>query len=392
MALDLRVTDEFDVLPRFGGLHDLLAADSSTGQCELVAGSALPASAWHAGSIGDMAGHPVPEWWNSDPPIVCKPVRLFRVRNAVYAPAFGAVIGSDGAVMKHTVGQARYITPDLSGLPHAAKEGEHIVFRPPDDLPLLPAGIVSMPWGAIYNYGHFVCDCLTSVASLFELSRTGYPCVFPPLKPWQRRHIELLGAPSAELDQPLYRVSDVLFTSGMWQFLNAPNINYRMVRDIQLRNKRVTDVRFDKVYVTRSPVTQANSDRRRFLSEAALEERLRTLGFAIIAPEFFDIDEQIDLFRNAELVVSCRGAALANVIYCRPDTTIVEVIPVIDGFEGYTWVRDICAIVGCRWRPYFCAGVPPENPVVSFGVKRPNAAFSFDVDVADLIAFIQRSC
>jgi capsular polysaccharide biosynthesis protein len=392
MALNLFEINEFDALRRFESLPDLLAANTATGQCELIAGSALPASALHAGSVGEKAGNPIPDWWNTDPPIACNPVQLFRVRDAFYAPGFGAVIAPDGAVMAHTVGQARVQNLNLSALPYAAEEDEQVIFRPPDDVPHLPAGIVSMPWAAIYNYGHFVCDCLTSLALLSHLPGTdAYPRVFPTLKPWHRRHMELLGVAPIELDQPLYRIADVLFTNGIWQFINAPNINYRTLRDIQLRNKRAADVATGRIYITRSRITQAERFKRRFLSEAALEERLRALGFAIVAPELLDIDEQIDLFRNAELIVSCRGAALANVIYCRPDTAIVEIVATIAGFEDYQWVRDICAIIGCRWRPYFCAGIPPENPVIINGKKRPNAGFTFDVDVPDLVGFIERS-
>jgi capsular polysaccharide biosynthesis protein len=391
MALPLSLINEFDALPRFDSLPGLLGSDMPMGQCELIAGSTLPASALHAGSVDDKGGNPIPEWWEPDPPIVCNAVQLFRVRDAFYAPGFGAVIASDGGLMEHTVVQARVQNPDLSALPYATREGQQVIFRPPDATPHLPAAVVSMPWAAIYNYGHFVCDCLTSLALLSQRPETGaYPSVFPPLSPWHRRHLELLGVTPIELDQPLYRIADVLFTNGIAQFINAPNINYRNLRDIQLRNKGAADHSRSKIYITRSRVTQTQPFKRRFLSEAALEERLRTLGFAIVTPELLDVDEQIDLFRNAEMIVSCRGAALANVIYCRRDATIVEIVPTIAGFEDYRWIRDICAIVGCRWRPYFCAGVPPESPVVVHGKKRPNAAFTFDVDVCDLIEFIAR--
>ena len=388
----LSMVDEFDALPRFDHLADLLAGDPGPGQCELIPGSARPASAWHPGSVGDKGGSPIPVWWSSDPSIRCNRVQLFRVRDAFYAPAFGAVIRPDGSVMRHTAGQARHITPDLSGLPNAARKGEQVIFRPPENLPSLPAGIVSMPWGAIHNYGHFVCDCLTSLALVPRLPLTAdYLCLFPVLKPWQRRHIELLGVTPVELDQPLYRIADVLFTNGMLQFLNAPNVNYRTLRDIQLRNRRPAGTVHRKLYVTRAGITQASSDRRRFLSEMGLQEHLRERGFAIVAPELISIDEQIDLFHNADIIVACRGAALANVLYCRTNATIVEIVPTIAGFDGYKWVRDICAFVGCRWRPYFCAGIPPEKPIVAEGKVRPNAGFTFDVDVPGLIDFIARS-
>jgi capsular polysaccharide biosynthesis protein len=332
----------------------------------------------------------VPGWWHPDPQILCNPVQLFRVRDAFHMPGFGAVISPEGGVMQHSVGQARHLVPDLAGLPQVSRTDERVVFHPPAVLPHLPACIVSMPWGGIYNYGHFVCDCLTSLALLSQKPElAGLPRVFPPLKPWHRRHLQLLGLEPVELDQPLYRAENVLFTSGMWQFLNVPNTSYRTLRDAQLNAKCATDIRFDKVYVTGSEVAKLNPNRRRFLSEAALEQQLRALGFAVVAPELLEIDEQIDLFRNARVIVACRGAALANVVYCRPDTTIIEILPVIAGFEGYVWVRNICALVSCRWRPYFCAGIAPEQPVVTAGQVRPNAGFTFDADISDLVRFIQ---
>ena len=392
MALPLSLVNEFEALPRFDSLRDLLATNRPTGQCELIAGSALPASALHPGSVGHAAGHPIPEWWKPDPLIACPAVQLFRVRDAFYAPGFGAVIAPDGALMEHTVLQARVQNPDLAALPYATREDQQVIFRPPDDVPHLPAGVVSMPWAAISNYGHFVCDCLTSLALLSEQPETAaYPRVFPALSPWHRRHLELLGLAPLVLDHPLYRIADVLFTNGMAQFINAPNINYRTLREIQLRHKgAAAAVSSRKIYVSRSRITQAEPRRRRFLSEIVLEERLRTLGFTIVVPELLDVDEQIELFRNAEMIVACRGAALANVLYCQRDAIVVEIVATVAGFEDYQWVRDICAIVGCRWRPYFCAGVPPESPVILHGRKRPNAAFTFDVDVCALLEFIER--
>lgn len=392
VVLDLAQVDELATLQRFGDLPSLLAAGSATGQCELLPGSARTASAWHVGSVSECGGSPVPEWWQPDPQIICNPVQLFRVRDAYHTPGFGAVISPAGEVMQHSIGQARHFSRDLANLPHMGRVGDRIVFQPPDPVPSLPACIVSMPWGGNYNYGHFVCDCLASLALLAQQPELcGLPRVFPPLKPWHRRHLQLLGVDPLELDQPLYRAEDALFTSGMWQFLNMPNVNYRTLRDLQLNAKRATGIGFAKVYVTGSETANRNPNRRRFLSEAALEQELRALGFAVVAPELLEIDEQIDLFRNARVIVGCRGAALANAIYCRPETAIVEILPIIRGFEGYRWVRDLCALLSCRWRPYFCAGIAPEQPVVTSGQVRPNAGFTFDVDIPDLIRFIQAS-
>jgi capsular polysaccharide biosynthesis protein len=391
MAHELTVVNELDVLTSFETVAALFARDVD-GRCRLLPGSAHKASVWYPDCVADKGGHPIPGWWQDDPEILCDPVQLFRLRDAFYAPGFGAVISPHGAVMEHTVAQARFITPDLTGLPCVSEKGGRVIFDPPETLPHLDTAVVTMPWGAIYNYGHFLCDCLTSVAQLDQLSEVrDYVRVGPPLKAWQRRHFELLGVAPVELDQPLYHVSDLLFPSGMSYFLNRPNTNYRVLRAAQLRNKQPTDVSFGKVYISRTRVTIANSDRRRFLSEAALERELAAREFQIVTPELYKLDEQLDLFHNSRVIVACRGAALANVIYCRPNTTIIEIIPTIAGFEGYQWVRDICAMMGCRWRPYFVEGIPPKEPWITAGQVRPNAGFTFDVDIPDLLSFIERS-
>jgi capsular polysaccharide biosynthesis protein len=53
-------------------------------------------------------------------------------------------------------------------------------------------------------------------------------------------------------------------------------------------------------------------------------ERLRGLGFTVVAPETLSFAEQARLFAGAEAVVAPHGAALANAVFCRPGTRIVE--------------------------------------------------------------------
>ena len=169
-----------------------------------------------------------------------------------------------------------------------------------------------------------------------------YRFAFPPLEPWQRRHLQLLGVENAiELDRPIYRVSNLVFTTCLGGFLNSPNVNYRTVCEQQLARKAPTSVSFKKVYITRE-----GHPRRTLRSERRLEERLRQLDFAVVAPEEHTIDEQIDIFRNADVVVGCAGAAFANVLYCRRDTTVVEITPsrmVTPITTSGRWVYNLCA-------------------------------------------------
>jgi capsular polysaccharide biosynthesis protein len=386
--LTLHSVDESAALPLCADAAELLASADSGGQCELLPGSHRPVNSWYPGCVGAKAGPSTPRWWKDSPRLHLNPVHLYRVRDAYYAPTVGALISSRGEVMESSVAQARFVTPDLSGLPHARKVDGEIRFDPPD-VPLLDRIIVTMPLGATRNYGHFVCDCLTTVALTTRIPvLRDYAFAFPTLREWQKRHLELVGVGNPiQLDAPLYRVSDVIFSNAMARFLHYPNVSYRMLRDVELRNHRRASPGFKRIYVSRAGATKHRPTQRIFISEPELERRLAELGFAIVLPENHSVDEQIAIFHGADLIVGCWGAAMANTIYCHADATIVEILPTVAGMQGYKWVRNICAINGYKWRPYFCLGIrsPDHNP------GAPQLGFTFQVDVDDVVDFASRS-
>jgi capsular polysaccharide biosynthesis protein len=395
----LRPTDELEALPPCPSISGLLENSVDRGRYELDPEIVQRASAWYPETVASPAGNTVPSWWTDDPTISGSAVHLFRLRDAYFAPAFGIVFSAEGEVMSRSMEQAASATPDLALLPHTERTGEETILTLPSQVDELDRIVVSMPWGARTNYGHFVLDCLPTVASVVDLPELhGYRFAFPPLEPWQRRHLELLGVKNPlELEivdnfGPIVLVSDVIWASCMASFIHQPNITYRVVRDRQLASMEPTALSFDKVYVTRRGfVSSGGAPKRIFLSEERLEERLRGLGFAIFDPAQHTIDEQIDTFRHADVIVGCSGAALANVIYCHEAATVVEITPMrmtAKVLARNLWVCNICAVVGCKWRPYYCADNPPEKPVLYQGVEQPELGFSFDVDVEDLLRYI----
>jgi capsular polysaccharide biosynthesis protein len=284
---------------------------------------------------------------------------MFRLANAYYFPASGSVISADGEVMQSTVDELRAMAsprtaPEhfLSGLPFmkTTREGS-ISFDPPADLPVLNRAIVTMPAGA-GTYGHFILDCVSGVVATMVVDklRDG-PYVFPPLVPWQLRHLELVGVTSPVIAaQPIYQVSHLFFTNCMAHNLHSPNVHFITMRDIQLSNTigyPPSEIG-DFIYISRR-----NARLRSFLDEPELENRLASLGFSIVQPELYEVDQQIQIFHGASVIVGPTGSSFANVIYCRPHTLIVEIVPT--PMAAY-WVGWLCALTGSRWRPYYCEG------------------------------------
>jgi capsular polysaccharide biosynthesis protein len=50
-------------------------------------------------------------------------------------------------------------------------------------------------------------------------------------------------------------------------------------------------------------------------------------GFTTYNVEKLNIQEQIFLFNEASIIVGAHGAAFSNIIFCKPETKIIEIIP-----------------------------------------------------------------
>lgn len=54
-------------------------------------------------------------------------------------------------------------------------------------------------------------------------------------------------------------------------------------------------------------------------------ERLKEAGFTLLDPGTLAIDRQVEVFAGAELVAGIHGAGLANILWCKPGTRVVEI-------------------------------------------------------------------
>jgi capsular polysaccharide biosynthesis protein len=69
-----------------------------------------------------------------------------------------------------------------------------------------------------------------------------------------------------------------------------------------------------------------NSTYRNVSNVNEIEAALIARGFAVIEPEKLSFSEQVSIFGNADIVVGATGAALANLIFCKPETKIIILI------------------------------------------------------------------
>ena len=117
------------------------------------------------------------------------------------------------------------------------------------------------------------------------------------------------------LDDDFYHFID----SDFPQFLNL-NDSIKILKEFINPNTGVEISK--KIYVTRE-----DSNYRKVINEGDVVTLLREKGYKVINPQLYEIEEQIEIFSNAEKIIAPHGSNLANIIFCKPGTEIFEITP-----------------------------------------------------------------
>jgi capsular polysaccharide biosynthesis protein len=375
--LSLRPIVEAQDLPRVGTAP--LRERFARGEAGITWAPEHDASA--GAPLGALGGTEAARWPHdlATPPAVNVPA-LCAVGEAWWFPRFGGLIGTDGALYNATVGEARHGSPDLSAIPGLGVNGA--AFTPPASAPELEGGAVFLPWGATFNYGHFVIDALPSLLALEQAGLLeGVPALAPRLTAWQRDLLALAfpDLEVREVEAEIARLRRATFSTSMDHFLHHPN---GLVADVAARIlERAPKGRGGaRVYLSRR-----GQSMRVMVGEAAFERALAARGFTIVRPETLNAAQQVALMRDAEVLVGASGAALANAIFLPRGARVVEIQPL--NFTSQ-WVRAACRQVGVDWRGYVCASPCPARAAPLSARLRRGFKFAFAPPLDDLLAFV----
>ena len=117
------------------------------------------------------------------------------------------------------------------------------------------------------------------------------------------------------LDDNFYHFLDSEFP----QFINL-NLSTEILKNFL--KPKINNSRSKKIYVTRE-----DSSYRKIINEGDVVTHLREKGYRVINPQLYDIEEQIEIFFNAEKIIAPHGSNLANIIFCKAGTQIFEITP-----------------------------------------------------------------
>jgi len=173
------------------------------------------------------------------------------------------------------------------------------------------------------------CQCVHDTRNLLKLSLledTRYAAlpllINDDLKPYQREYLGLLEIADDRLIKvprhSVVRCQELVVPTSL-------SVHHQMGRGIEWLRRRLQS------YIDPGPpqdlvfISRRDSRARRLLNESELAAALTCIGFSVIVPGEMTVKEQILRFSRARVIVGAHGAALANLVFVKPGSTVVEI-------------------------------------------------------------------
>ena len=240
-------------------------------------------------------------------------------------------------------------------LPGAARNPDGSLLLPehPHRIVEGPALLVKRPF--LGNYGHWLLDAAIPLAlAAAQGLAEGMPIIVGTdegASPEQQAVIDdtlRLLAPDAPV---LQHPDGELWRIGMLHYLSPVGTTplFRLPEGIAaLRARLLADL--PPTPRRRLFVSRGAQPRRQLTNEAELFALCAAFGFERVVPEEHSLAEQAAMFHTAEAIVGVKGAALTNVLFCRPGTPLIVLSP-DEWWEPLFW--DLASQVGCPYLEVF---------------------------------------
>jgi hypothetical protein len=257
--------------------------------------------------------------------------KLYTIDNCISFNSSGLTITSDGRVVADLTSQPEVLHPRIliaiskiifnKGFgwcftnlkrENIVEETESVDFDIERACPLLPLWM---------NYYHWTAECLPRlycIEKLYEDTGKVTTILIPPDPPsWITESLSLLANDSyvvKEFSDDSYIINEVVAST----YPTPSPVACQWLRESAIDRSSKEIDSSDRIYVSRE---QAN--KRRLANFDEIQDTMNEFGFKSYILENLSVKEQVQLFSNAEIVVSPHGAGLVNMIYSN-DMTVIE--------------------------------------------------------------------
>lgn len=176
------------------------------------------------------------------------------------------------------------------------------------------------------------------------------------------KHIILLS--NKKINKFIYLDDDFYFfeNSKIPQFFSK-RLAVKILNQITLKN---TNKKKIKIYVTRQ-----NTAFRNIVNESDIRDELTKKGYLIINTNNLSINEQVNIFSNADIVIGPTGSALTNIVFCKKNTKVLEIIPKYDQKNEKILKNrysEICQFLNLKYS--FLEADPVEPEIIDNNLKK----------------------
>ncbi|MGC9271990.1 glycosyltransferase family 61 protein [Acidiphilium sp.] len=288
------------------------------------------------------------------------PTRHFVAKNVTFDPVSGLVLHND-----QPLPWSCYFGPENGRVPIQTKAA---LARKPAFDTINDRRVYCGYNQHFRNYAHWITQCVPAIVGYArEPQFLGGLLLLPQLPSEYEHALRLTGIALPEILQvdsdQVVRVENFVYSSHLQNF-NAPSYHTRTVFDNMIRAASQKKDQNKKIYIWR-----IDSDKRPMVNEIELVEALTQKGFIPVITGSMSIDEQINCFNNAELVVGAHGAGFANIVFCRPGAAVYELTPEhhIDLYTGFA----MSVLAQTRSVHYWVDAFPSHGSFMEFGHQVP---------------------
>jgi len=146
-------------------------------------------------------------------------------------------------------------------------------------------------------------------------------------------------SPNLQLVNSCFSTSTTKSTFALHELSTSVFVNPKHIR--WLRSKLGECLKPSRNRNKRLLVSRQTAKSRRCLNEKSLSKSLSCYGFELVKPELLPVQDQLQLFSEAEIIISPHGAALANIIACNDKASVIEILPCPGPFHHYYMMSDI---------------------------------------------------
>jgi hypothetical protein len=190
-------------------------------------------------------------------------------------------------------------------------------------------------------YAHWLFDALPRLALLNEFPSDTRILVPRNIAPFQRQALEHLS-----LWERCRPISQTWLELERYYFSSPPTmiVCYSPYAVKFLRDKFLSLGASNKTFPRRFYLTRKNATIRSAKNEDEVAQFFEKIGWTVVDPASLSFADQIALFANAEAIFGIHGSAFANLVWCSPGATAVEIFA--DRFLSgcYEWLAQTVAV------------------------------------------------